>query len=170
MSDVTDLFEKPLKFFRQGRSFMRAFAHFVAAVAVFAVLNETVISAGVVRVERELSGIGAVAVNTVSAITGYFVISAISFLPLALAGKRNYKDFFTVTAYSLVPLAFFWIPHLLPQAIVVIWSIMLMATGTSQTMKISYKKAAVPVAVFVILVVIFSILFRNYFVVPLSRI
>ena len=170
MRDFIEVFENPLKFFRQKRSFSRAFLHFLAAIIVFVVLNELTIQAGLVTAERELQGAEAVAVNILSAVGGYFAITAISFLPLAAMGRKNYRDFFTVTAYSLTPLVFFWIPHLLPQAIVVIWSVMLMMVGTSHKMKISYRKSLVPVFAFVALVVLFSFIFGNYILVPLNRI
>jgi len=170
MKDFLYVFERPLKFFKEEKSFERAFAHFFIATLIFIFLNELMIYTGLITVERSLSVLAAILSNLLSIVSGYFIITAFSFFPLAAMGKTNYKDFFVVTAYALTPLIFFWIPHILPQAIVIIWSIMLMIIGTAQTMKISYKRAFIPVATFLTLTILGSFVIGNYLIVPLNRI
>lgn len=159
---ITEMFDDPVNFFKKKRKLTTGIVFMFISLLIFTILNQLMIQLGFVKFELDVEPYLAVVINYTSLVTGYFIITAICFLPFRLLGGKRLSDIFIITSYSMVPLALFWIPHILPQAILTILSMILMTRGTAIYAKTNNRKAFIITASFIALVVIFSILARNY--------
>lgn len=162
MHFIKELFNEPLHFFDKKRSFGQGFLWMLFSLLVFVTLNHVMIYIGLVQFTLTVDPLTALIINYGSIVTGYFVITAISVVPFRLIGGRNSKELFTVVAYSLVPSIFLWIPHILPQAIILVLTMVLMTVGSAKYAKAKAKQGVLVTAVFFALVITFSMLARNY--------
>lgn len=162
MSVLGDIFDDPIYFFKKKRSFRTGFAWMLAAMLIFISLNQLMIELGFVNYQRNGSPLNVILINYATLIAGYFIITAITCLPYRIVGGKNYKDLFTVVTYSLIPLMFLWIPHIIAQSIVIFLFSVLMTSGIAKFAGIKKKKALMVTIFFLLLVILTSPLVSNF--------
>lgn len=162
MRFLGELYDNPVSFFNKKRDFRTGFIWMIVSFGVFSLLNQVMIELGFVEFVRDIGALEAFLINYFTMTLGYFAITALCFVPYKMLGGKNPKDLFMVFAYSLIPVMLFWIPHIIPQAIVIALCAILMTRGVSIHAHISNKRAFAVVACFFILVVLLSLAVRNY--------
>lgn len=166
MKDFKDIFDNPLHFFSKKRSLRKGVALMFLSTLVFVVLNQAMIIIGLVIFKATTGPLQAIFINYATMLVGYLLLGAVCFLPFRLAGGRSLKGFFTIVSYSAVPIMFLWIPHIIPQAIVLGLSALLMTGGVHAHAKTGIRKSASVTAAFFITAIVLSIAVRNFIVLP----
>lgn len=167
---LKQMFNEPLNFFDKKRSLRQGFLFMLVAMLIFVSMNQLMIYFGFVKYTLKTSHLLAIIVNFINILTGYFVVTALCVLPMMLLGGKKIKELFTVVSYSLVPLAFFWIPHIIPQVVMIIIHVLLMTTGVSRYEKISKKKGLLIALIFLAFTILISYFIGNFVLLPYQTI
>jgi hypothetical protein len=167
MRILGELFNDPVNFFKKRRSFRTGFALMLASLFIFVLLNQAMIHFGLVQFKLKADPVTALVMNYITLVGGYFVVTAICAIPFRLIGGRSIRDLYSVVAYSLIPMVFLWIPHVIPQAIIIVLNIILITKGVAIRAKTRNRKALAVTATFVILVIVLSLIVGN-FILPYS--
>jgi hypothetical protein len=162
MGDIKELFDDPLNFFKKKRSLRTGILFLVAALLVFVIMNQVMIRLGFVQFELSTDPVTAALINYATLLGGYFLVTAASLIPFKWIGGKNVSQLFTVSSYSLVPISFFWIPHIIPQMIALFLGFILMTRGVAIHCKTTNKRALTVTVFFLAIVIILSLTTRNF--------
>lgn len=157
-----DVFERPTEFFIKERNYRTGFILYLISIVTTAIMTEILLQYGFVDFGMVLDPYVAILAKIGLMMVGYFVITGICTIPLKLLGGKNLKEFYKVTAYSLIVLIFIWLPHMLVSAVVFAWFIMLMIFGMKQYNDLSYKKGLVIVVLYLIIVIALAFVVHDY--------
>ncbi len=161
MGVLKDLFNDPVYFFKGKRSFKEGFAWMLVALFVFVSLNQLMIEMGFVVFERDVTPLNAILINFVTLVAGFFVLTAVSSIPFRLIGGKDTGKLFMVVAYSMVPVIFLWIPHIIAQSIIIFLSMIIMTKGVSRYSKAETRKSLIVTITFLALVILSSTVVQN---------
>ncbi len=162
VNSFKEVFDNPINFFRKKRDLHYGLVLMAIALFVFVALNQLMIYFGLVIYQLDVDPMTAIMINYGTLLAGYFVVTTACIVPFKLIGGKKISDLYALVAYSLVPLMFLWIPHIIPQTIVIVLSALLMTRGSAVYAKTTNKRALLVPAVFIALVIVLSLVVRNY--------
>src|SRR3989344_8375594 len=117
---LKEIFDNPINFFRKKRDLLQGLVLMTIALFVFVALNQVMIHFGLVSYQLDVDPVTAILINYGTLLAGYFVVTTACIVPFKLIGGKRISDLYTLVAYSLVPLMFLWIPHIIPQTIFIV--------------------------------------------------
>ncbi len=157
-----EIFDDPLNFFKKKRDFKQGIVLLLISVFIFVSMNQLMIQMKFVQYDLDVSPYTALIINYFTILLGYVVITTFCLIPYKIIGGKNAKNLYTVVAYSLLPAIFLWVPHILPQTIIIFLSALLITRGVAIHAKTTNKNALLVTVFFVTLVILSSLLVRNY--------
>src|SRR3989338_2933343 len=123
---IRSMFDDPINFFKKKQSLNKGIFYVLISFLIFCIMNQVMIYIGFVSFNLKVTPISAILINFSSLAGGYFLITALCYIPFVMMGGKKLSQIFTVTSYSLIPIALAWVPHIIPQAILFIITMILM--------------------------------------------
>jgi hypothetical protein len=162
MGAVKEIFDDPLNFFKKKRSFKTGVLLLVMSLLIFVAMNQVMIKLGFVQFYLSTDPMTAAVINFATLLGGYIVVTAISLIPFRWIGGKKINHLFIVSAYSLIPISFFWIPHIIPQMIAIFLGFLLMTRGVAIYCKTNNKKALIVTVFFITIAIALSLTAQNF--------